>query len=143
MSGGLNFHSHSARKERNMAGFIDRSQWATFLDEFSKRNQLRPTRLEVVGGDIGAQEQEAFLPFVGVSVDTKGESGSIEIALGGETAADERQLTHHIRNVERIAPLIGTTGVEDGLGIEDRDGVKTLLSFAALREIEAHAAGQQ
>jgi hypothetical protein len=126
-----------------MAGFIDRSQWATFLDEFSKRNQLRPTRLEVVGGDIGAQEQEAFLPFVGVSVDTKGESGSIEIALGGETAADERQLTHHIRNVERIAPLIGATGVEDGLGIEDRDGVKTLLSFAALREIEAHAAGQQ
>jgi hypothetical protein len=126
-----------------MAGFIDRSQWETFLDEFSKRNQLRPTRLEVVGGDIGAQEQEAFLPFVGVSVDTKGESGSIEIALGGETAADERQLTHHIRNVERIAPLIGATGVEDGLGIEDRDGVKTLLSFAALREIEAHAAGQQ
>jgi len=125
-----------------MAGFIDRSQWVTFLDEFSKRNQLRPTRLEVVG-DIGAQEAEAFLPFVGVSVDTKGESGSIEIALGGETAADERQLTHHISNVERIAPLIGATGIEDGLGIEDRDGVKTILSFAALREIEAHAAGQQ
>jgi hypothetical protein len=125
-----------------MTGFIDRSQWATFLDEFSKRNQLRPTRLEIVG-DIGAQEQEALLPFLGVSMDTRGESGSIEIALGGETAADERQLTHHISNVERIAPLIGATGVEDGLGIEDRDGVKTLLSFAALREIEAHAAGQQ
>ena len=124
-----------------MAGFIDRSQWETFLDEFSKRNQLRPTRLEIVG-DIGAQEQEAFLPFVGVSVDTKGSAG-IDIALGGETAAEERQLTHHISNVERIAPLIGTTGVEEGLGIEDRDGVKTLLSFAALREIEAHAAGQQ
>jgi hypothetical protein len=123
-----------------MAGFIDRSQWETFLDEFSKRNQMRPTRLEVVGSDIGAQEQEAFLPFVGVSVDTKAD-GSIDIALGGETAADERQLTHHISNVERIAPIIGITGVEDGLGIEDRDGVKTLLSFAALREIEAHAAG--
>src|SRR5712691_12490862 len=106
-----------------MAGFIDRSQWETFLDEFSKRNQLRPTRLEVVG-DIGAQEQEAFLPFVGVSVDTKG-SGDIDIALGGETAAEERQLTHHISNVARIAPLIGTTGVEEGLGIEDRDPVAT------------------
>jgi len=126
-----------------MTGFIDRSQWETFLDEFSKRNQLRPTRLEVVGGDIGAQEQEAFLPFMGVSVDSKGESGSIDIALGGETAAEERQLTHHINNVERIAPLVGITGVEDGLAIEGRDGVKTLLSFEALREIEAHAAGQQ
>ena len=126
-----------------MTGFIDRGQWETFLDEFSKRNQLRPTRLEVVGGDIGAQEQEAFLSFVGVSVDSKSESGNIEIALGGETAADERQLTHRISNVERIAPLIGITGVEDGLAIEARDGVKTLLSFEALREIEAHAAGQQ
>jgi hypothetical protein len=126
-----------------MTGFIDRRQWETFLAEFSKRNQMRPTRLEVVGSDIGAQEQEAFLPFVGISVDTKADSGSIDIALGGETASEERQLTHHISNVERIAPLIGITGVEDGLGIEDRDGVKTLLSFAALREIEAHAAGQQ
>jgi hypothetical protein len=126
-----------------MTGFIDRSQWETFLDEFSKRNQLRPTRLEIVGGDIGAQEQEAFLTFVGVSVDRKDDSGNIDIALGGETAADERQLTHRISNVERIAPLIGITGVEDGLAIESRDGVKTLLSFEALREIEAHAAGQQ
>jgi hypothetical protein len=125
-----------------MAGFIDRSHWETFLDEFSKRNQLRPTRLEIVG-DIGAQEQEAFLPFVGVTLDTKGSAGSIDIALGGETAADERQLTHHISNVERIAPIIGITGIEDGLGIESRDGVKTLLSFEALREIEAHAAGQE
>jgi hypothetical protein len=126
-----------------MTGFVDRSQWETFLDEFSKRNQLRPTRLEIVGGDIGAQEQEAFLPFAGVSVDSKNESGSIEIALGGETATEERQLTHRISNVERIAPLIGITGVEDGLAIEARDGVKTLLSFEALKEIEAHAAGQQ
>jgi hypothetical protein len=125
-----------------MTGFIDRSQWETFLDEFSKRNQLRPTRLEVVGSDIGAQEQEAFLLFAGVSVDSKTDSGSIEIALGGETAADERQLTHRISNVERIAPLIGITGVEDGLAIEARDGVKTLLSFEAFREIEAHAARQ-
>jgi hypothetical protein len=31
-----------------MPGFIERSQWKTFLDEFSKRNQLRTTRLEVV-----------------------------------------------------------------------------------------------
>lgn len=126
-----------------MTGFIDRSQWETFLDEFSKRNQLRPTRLEVVGESIGAQEQEAFLPFVGVSVDSKGESGSIDIALGGETGKEKRQLTHRINNVQRIAPLVGITGVEDGLAIEGRDGVKTLLSFEALREIEAHAAGQQ
>jgi len=119
-----------------MSGFIERSEWKNFLGEFSKRNQLRPTHLEVIG-EVGAQEAEVFLPFVGVDFESKGSmKGSVEIALGGETAADERQLTHLVTNVERIAPIVGVNGVEDGLGIEDRDGVKTLLRFETLPEIE-------
>jgi hypothetical protein len=120
-----------------MPGFIERNQWKTFLEEFSKRNQLRPTRLEVVG-DIGAQEEEKFLPLVGVSLETKGDAaGTVEIILGGETAAEKRHLGHTIRNVERIAPLIGTTGLEEGLGIQDSEDVKTLLRFETLPELEA------
>jgi len=119
-----------------MSGFIERSEWKNFLGEFSRRNQLRPTHLEVIG-DIGAQEEAVFLPFVGADFESKGSmKGSVEIALGGETAADERQLTHLITNVERIAPIVGVNGLEDGLGIEDRDGVKTLLRFETLPEIE-------
>ncbi|HEX7723120.1 MAG TPA: DUF5335 family protein [Pyrinomonadaceae bacterium] len=119
-----------------MLGFVDRTQWKTFLGEFSKRNQLRPAHLEVVG-DIGAQIAEEHLPFVGVGFETKGHNaGSVEIALGGETAADERHLSHLVSNVERIAPLIGTNGMEDGLGIEDQNGVKTILRFETLPEIE-------
>lgn len=118
-----------------MAGFIERNQWKTFLDEFSKRNQLRATRLEVVG-EIGAQEEEKFLPLLGVSFETKGDAaGSVEIILGGETAADPRHMTHSVSNVERIAPLVGITGFEDGLGIEDKNGVKTLLRFETLPEL--------
>jgi len=119
-----------------MSGFIERNQWKTFLDQFSKRNQLRATRLEVIG-DIGAQEEEKFLPLIGVSFETKGDaSGSVEIILGGETAADPRHLTHTVSNVARITPLIGATSLEDGLGIEDKDGVKTLLRFEELPELE-------
>jgi uncharacterized protein DUF5335 len=118
-----------------MAGFIERSQWKTFLDEFSKRNQLRPTRLEVIG-EIGAQEEEQFLPLLGVSFETKGDAaGSVEVILGGETAEEPRHLTHTISQVERIAPLTGTTTVEDGLGFEDKDGGKTLLRFEMLPEL--------
>ena len=121
-----------------MPGFIERNQWKTFLDEFSKRNQMRPTRLEVVGSDVGAQEEEKFLPLVGVSFETKGDpAGTVEIILGGETAVEERHLDHTIRNVERIAPLIGTTGLEEGLGIQDSEDVKTLLRFETLPELEA------
>jgi hypothetical protein len=123
-----------------MPGFIERNQWKTFLDEFSKRNQLRATRLEVMG-EIGAQEEEQLLPFVGISFESKGNAtGSVEIILGGETAAEQRHLTHLITNVERIAPLIGSSGLEEGIGIEDKEGGKTLLRFETLLELEAATA---
>jgi hypothetical protein len=37
--------------------------------------------------------------------------------------------------VQKIAPLVGVTGVEDGLGFEDQEGAKTLLIFEQLREL--------
>jgi uncharacterized protein DUF5335 len=122
-------------KSKTAPGFIESDQWKTFLDEFSKRNQLRPTRLEIVG-EIGAQEEEEYLPLVGVSLDPKGAAaGSVEIILGGETAKDRRHVTHVISKVDRIAPLIGIKGLEDGLGFEDKEGTKTLLLFDVLPEI--------
>ena len=125
----------SQPREKNIGGFIERNQWKTFLDDFSKRNQLRATRLEVVG-ELGDQEEEQFLPLLGVSYETKGDAaGSVEIILGGETAADPRHMTHSVSNVERIAPLIAATGFEEGLGIEDKSGTKTLLRFEALPEL--------
>lgn len=119
-----------------MKGEIARDQWKTFLDEFSKRNQLRPTRIEVIGQEIGAQEEEELLPFLGVSFERKGTAaGSVEIILGGETAREPRELTHMVLNVDRIVPITGISSLEDGLGIEDKDGVKTLLIFETLPEI--------
>ena len=118
-----------------MSGFIERDQWKSFLDEFSKRNQLRATRLEIVG-ELGDQEEEEYLPLVGVSFETKGSAaGSVEVILGGESTADERHLEHTISKVQRIAPLIGVTGFEDGLGFEDQEGGKTLLLFEKQLEL--------
>ena len=112
-----------------MAGFIEPDQWKSFLEEFSKRNQLRPTRLEVLG-EMGDQEEEDHLPLVGISFEAKGSAaGSAEVILGGETAADQRHIDHVIPNVKRIAPIIGISGVEDGVAFEDAEGTKTLLLF--------------
>jgi hypothetical protein len=44
-------------------------------------------------------------------------------------------LTHTIFNAQRIVPIVGIAALEDGLGIEDKDGVKTLLRFEELPEI--------
>ena len=119
-----------------MPGFIDQKQWKSFLEEFSSRNQLRATRMEVVGGEIGAQVEEDYLPLVGATLDPKGSAaGSVEVVLGGETAKDQRRVEHLISKVQRIAPLIGNDGVEEGLGLEDQEGTRTLLIFERLPEI--------
>jgi hypothetical protein len=119
-----------------MAGFIEQDQWKTFLEDFSKRNRFRATRLEVVGEEIGAQSEEDFLPLVGVAFEPKGsDAGSVVIILGGETAKDQRHVEHLVEHVARIAPIAGVTALEDGLGFEDRDGNKTLLTFEQLPEI--------
>jgi hypothetical protein len=44
-------------------------------------------------------------------------------------------MTHSVSNAERLAPLIGPAGFEEGLGIEDKSGGKTLLRFEALPEL--------
>jgi hypothetical protein len=124
-----------------MAGFIERADWQRFLEEFTKRNHLRATRLEVVG-EGGAQEEEHYLPLVGVSFEPRGtEAGSVEVILGSETGKDERHLDHLIPHVRRIAPLVGVHGVEDGLGFEDQEGTKTILTFQQLAEIPEKTSG--
>jgi hypothetical protein len=124
-----------------VASFIERNRWKNFLDEFTKRNQFRATRLEIVG-EIGAQEEAQYLPLVGVTLERKGsEAGSIEVVLGGETAKDHRRVEHLIQSPERIAPLIGPSGFEEGLGFEDKEGGKTLLTFERLPEIPEKATG--
>jgi hypothetical protein len=122
-----------------MAGFIERDRWQDFLDDFSKRNQLRATRLEVADTEAGAQEEEEFLPLVGVNFERKGtEAGSVVVILGGE---GERHIEHRIENVQRIAPLVGEdTGLEAGLGFEDAEGSRTLLLLEQLPELPENTA---
>jgi len=118
-----------------MAEFIEQTQWKSFLEAFSKRHDSRPTRLEVVG-DVGAQQQEEFLPLVGVSFESVGSAaGTVVITLGRETVQDPRRLEHFISKVKRIAPVIGSDGFEEGLAFEDEDGGKVILTFEKLPEI--------
>jgi hypothetical protein len=111
---------------------ISPESWNEFLREFSKRNENKPTRLEAVGFEVGAQVLEKCLPLVGVTYEPKGsEAGSVEIILGG----DSRQMEHLVLHTTRITPLTGNHGVEDGLGFESEDGTRTLLIFEELPEL--------
>jgi len=120
-----------------MSEVIEREQWDNFIKEFNRRNALRATRLEVVGGEIGAQEEEELLPLTGITLETKGaDAPRIEISLGGETAKEERHLTHMIVRVRSIMAKIGVDLREEALLIEDEEGTKTILLFQTLPELE-------
>ena len=121
-----------------MSEVIEREQWDNFIKEFNRRNALRATRLEVVGGgEIGAQEEEELLPLTGISLETKGaDAPRIEISLGGETSKEERHLTHMIVRVRSIMAKIGVDLREEALLIEDEEGTKTILLFQTLPELE-------
>ncbi len=121
-----------------MQEVIERKQWESFVKEFNRRNGMRATRVEVVGGDIGAQEEERLLPFTGISLEEKGQDAPrIEISLGGETSKDERHLTHMVSRVRSIMRKIGTDLREEALLLEDEEGTKTILHFEELPELLA------
>jgi hypothetical protein len=116
---------------------VDRNQWDKFIKEFNHRNEMRPTRLEVVGGEIGVQEEEELLPLTGISLETKGaDAPMIEVSLGGESAKEQRHLTHVIGRARNIMTKMGADLREEALLIEGDDGTRTILRFETLLELE-------
>src|SRR5215475_1264088 len=105
-----------------VSGEIERAEWASFFDKFSKRNQSRATRLETFG-DLGAQEEEQNLPLNGISVEETGAHAPlIEIMLGGVSPSDERHLTHTIERAARVITKTSADGHDEAIEIEDSDG---------------------
>ena len=118
---------------------IERGAWAPYLTKFSKRNESRPTWLQVFG-EAGAQSEEQGLPLVGISLEEKGaDAPRIQIMLGGHDAIERRHLTHMISNVERVTRQVGTDGRDDAIEFIDHKGEASLLIFKHRARMAAHA----
>jgi hypothetical protein len=110
---------------------LDRSVWINYLNEFSRRNQSRPTSLQIFG-ELGAQEEEHGLPFVGIALDAnRRDVPAVEIMLGGPGVTEQRHLTHVIANVQEITPKRGPDGSDEALEIISAQGETNLLRFEA------------
>ena len=118
---------------------IEREAWARYLSKFSKRNNSRPTWLQVFG-EAGAQSEEQGLPLVGISLEEKGaDAPRVQIMLGGHDAIEHRHLTHMISNVERVTQRVGTDGRDDAIEFIDKQGEASLLIFTHRASMAAHA----
>jgi hypothetical protein len=105
---------------------IPRDQWVKFFDDFSRRYKGWIVTLEVIGSDIGDQEEANGLPLVGISADLKDRENRIVIIVGGQPDAD---VTCVIENPKRVWLKEHRVVGDEAVDIESEGGNKTLLSF--------------
>jgi hypothetical protein len=111
---------------------IEPLSWQANLSAFGERNQMRPTRLEVLGP--GRQVESDFwledgLLFAGMALEMDGERGpSVEIMLQVPAAPTRDHMTHMVTGVKRVE-LETLDGRDQALEIEDSEGDTTIMRF--------------
>jgi|SRR5215813_2500884 len=121
-----------------MKDHIDRSTWSSYLAEFNKRNQSRPTWLQVFG-EAGAQSQEEGLYLTGISLEDKGhDAPRVQIMLDRIDSA-KSHLTHSVSNLKRMRIHVGADGRDEAIEFIDRQGEASLLIFRHRARMAAHA----
>ena len=108
---------------------IELSSLTTDLKDFGTRNNLRPTRLEVLGPAKDVESDfwlEDGLLLSGIDLDLDGKCGPcIEIMLQSHA---QNHMTHSIAAVKRVE-LETNQGIDESLEIEDAAGTVTIMRF--------------
>ena len=112
-----------------MRHIIEPSSLTTDLKAFGARNNLRPTRLEVLGPSKDIESDfwlEDGLLLSGIDLDPDGMYGPyIEIMLQSQA---QHHMTHAIANVKRVE-VETNQGIDESLEIEDAAGTVTIMHF--------------
>ena len=112
---------------------IPREQWIRFFDDFSKNHEGWIVSLEVLGADIGDQEEANNLPLVGISADVKARENRVEIIIGGRPDVDVTRFIERPKHVWVKEPRLPG---DEAMEIESEDGIKTILNFHRIRPEE-------
>src|SRR5213083_524812 len=106
---------------------IPREEWNSFFDSFSRQHEGWLATLEVLGPEIGAQEEAHELPLEGVSISSgTNEAETIAITIG---KTPEDHISHTILKPAHVWLEQTQDGADAVLEIESEDDSKTLLRF--------------
>lgn len=108
---------------------IRRDEWSNFFDSFSREHAGWLATIEIIGTDVGAQEEANDLPLVGITADLKG-TGKNSIAIIVGEAADDH-ITHSIAEPKSIRFEKAEGGSDVSFQFEATDGATTLLRLRA------------
>lgn len=118
-------HSDRLGAGANATLTLERSRWSEVLDDFTRRNVGRRTRLEIDDPEIGAQAQEWDYPLLGVTFDPVDDR--VEIMLG-ELGVGEPHLSRSIGDVESLDVLTNRDAQDVALRLRHGGG-QTLLTL--------------
>lgn len=105
---------------------VPRDRWIKELDTFSKEHQGWVVTLEVLGSDLGDQEEATRLPLVGIAADVKDGENRISVMVGGRP---ETHLTHFIESPRRVWVARADFHGHDSVSVEDAEGKTTVVHF--------------
>ena len=108
---------------------IEPNNWATFLEEFSTRNNNRRARFDVFrrGGSTEEERQESH--FEAASLKGSGNKTAVVVVRIDRSKTEAGKMRDTITDVVGIAVQYDTDGSEDALQITDRENELISLRF--------------
>jgi hypothetical protein len=105
---------------------IERSRWGEYLAELSRHADGYDTAIEILSPELGDQVEVRRAPLLELSFDSR---DGIAVAIGDPSRHLEL-LRHAVARPTRLEAT-DEPGVPSALLIEDDEGTKTLVRFAA------------
>jgi hypothetical protein len=97
-------------------------QWRQTLDDLSRTYDGMLVSLEIVGGELGAEEEVRDQPLRGITFDPAGVTVQIEKAGG-------IHLDHHVAQPQKLRIVETNEGAVMAVEIEGTGGMRSLVSF--------------
>ena len=101
---------------------IPAERWRTTLDDLSRTYDGSLVSIEIVGGDVGAEEQVRDQPLRGISSDRSGMTVQIEKPGG-------IHFDHHVAHPQKLRIVETSEGALMAVEIEANGGVHSLVRF--------------
>ena len=124
--------SHEEGSPEGMVGEVPIGEWASFLAGLSAHYQLSPVRILVEEADGQTFEIVNHMPLIGMEPEIEPDGVRAIDVVVGETGGEHPQhLMHRAQHPNRILLQVNSQGYAHLLNIEQEDGGRTLVRFAA------------
>lgn len=113
-------------------GEVPRGEWPAFLAGLSAHYQTSPVRISVELEDGKVHDLVTHLPLIGMEPEVEpGGVRAIDVLVGATAGAHPDHLMHRAMHPQRLLLQVNEAGYPRLLDIEQEDGTRTLIRFAA------------